>query len=183
MTGNSSPDGRLRLAVWGAAAALMLLPVLAIRATEQTASDPSDFIFLGILLAGVGIAAEIAARVHDRDAYKIAVGFAVAAALLSTWINLAVGIIGNEDNPANLMHYVVPAIAGGGAIVARFQPDGMSRAMLAAAIAQVAVFVASLGAGLGFTGPITVFFTALWLASAWSFRAAGRQGARRAAST
>ncbi len=176
MTGNSRPDGSLRLAAWGAAAALMLLPVFAIRATEQTASDPSDFVFLAILLAGVGAAVEVAARVPGRNAYKVAVGFAVAAALLSTWINLAVGIIGNESNPANLIYYAVLAIAVGGAIVARFKPGGMSRAMLAAAVAQVAVFVAALGAGLGFTAPITVFFTALWLASAWLFRRAGREG-------
>nr|MBA3525748.1 hypothetical protein [Sphingomonas sp.] len=34
-------------------------------------------------------------------------------------------------------------------------------------------------AGLGFTGPITVFFTALWLIAAWLFQRAGRGASKR----
>ncbi len=173
------PDGRLRFAVLGTAGALMLLPVLAMRAVERTPSDPGDFIFLAILLAGVGIAFEVAARVPRHRAYRAAVGFAAAAAFLHSWINLAVGTIGNEDNPANLIFYAVFAVAIGGAIAARFKPDGMARAMLATAIAQMLVLVGALIAGLGFTGPITVFFTALWLMAAWLFQRAGRGASKR----
>ncbi len=93
--------GRARLTVWGGAAAIMALPVLALRTIDELTSDPGDFMFLAILLAGVGGAYELAARVKWQIAYRAALCMALAAALLSSWINLAVGIIGNEDNPAN----------------------------------------------------------------------------------
>ncbi len=57
----------------------------------------------------------------------------------------------------------------------------MARAMVAAAIAQVLVFVFALVGGLGFTGPITVFFTALWLIAGWLFRKAASEQAQPAA--
>lgn len=164
-----------RTKVWGGAAALMLLPLLIVRGVDGAAWDsPGDFIFLAILLAGVGIAYEVAARVRDRRAYAAAVGLALWAGLLSTWINLAVGIIGSEDNPANLLYAGVLGVAAVGAVLARFRAEGMARAMIAAAIAQVLVLLVALAAGLGFTGPITVFFAALWLISAWLFSRAAR---------
>jgi hypothetical protein len=61
-----------------------------------------------------------------------------------------------------------------GALLGRFRAAGMMLALGATAVAQVAVFVVALAAGLGFTGPITVFFTGLWLISAWLFREAAR---------
>jgi len=69
-----------------------------------------------------------------------------------------------------------------GAIIARFQPRGMARALFATALAQALVAVIALIAGLGSTGPtwpadiliLTGFFTALWLISAWLFRKAAR---------
>jgi len=133
--------------------------------------------FLAILLAGAGGAFELAARASHRNAYRLAAAIAVAAGLLNIWINLAVGIIGSEDNPANLMFGAVLAVALAGVILARFRPAGMARAMVATAAAQLAVFVAALLAGLGFTGPITVFFTGLWLTSAWLFARAVREQA------
>ena len=176
MTGNELQLGGFRVAVLGAAVALTLLPLLAIRGFDPAAWDaPGDFMFLAILLTGLAIAFEAAARVPNRRAYRVALGFAVAAALLQTWINFAVGIIGSEDNPANLIYFAVLAVAVGGAVYARFEAAGMSRAMLAAAITQLLVFVGALAAGLGFTGPITVFFTALWLASAWLFHETARE--------
>lgn len=153
----------------------MLLPVLALRSIEEVAWDPGDFMFLAILLGGVGIAYELAARVTDRSAYLAAAAIALAAAFLSTWINLAVGIIGSEDNPANWIYAGVLAVALAGAALARFRPLGMARAMVAAAIAQALAFVTALAAGLGFTGPITVFFAALWLMAAWLFRRSARE--------
>lgn len=167
-------SARERLAVWGGAAALMVLPVLAVRSIEELTSDPGDFMFLAIMLAGVGIAYELSARVTDRNAYWAGVGLALAAALLSVWINLAVGIIGSEDNPANLIYVAVLAVAALGAVLARFRPLGMARAMVATAAAQALAFLVALVAGLGFTGPITIFFAALWLLSASLFRRAAR---------
>jgi hypothetical protein len=163
------------LAVWGGAAALMLLPILALKTTGALPSDPDqagDFMFLAILLAGLGGTYEIAARTSRRNAYKAGCAVAVLAAMLNIWINLAVGIIGSEENPANLVYMAVIAVAVAGALLARFSPRGMALAMLAAAAAQVMAFLAALAAGLGFTGPITIFFGGLWLISAGLFRKA-----------
>lgn len=168
---------RHRLAVWSGGAALMLLPVLVLRLAEGSTGDPGDFVFLAILLAGVGGAYELATRATDRNAYPVAVAIAVGAALLNVWITLAVGIIGSEDNPANWMYAGPLAIAVAGSALARFRPAGMARSMAAAAIAQLLVFMVALVAGLGFTGPITMFFTGLWLISAWLFGRAARAAA------
>ena len=150
----------------------MALPILIIRATQTAVPDPRDYGFLIILLTGVGIAYEVASRVPARSAYLAAWIIAAATALLNVWINLAVGIIGSEDNPANLIYAGVIAVAIGDALLARFQPLAMARAMIGTAAAQLLIFVIALAAGLGFTGPITIFFSALWLIAAWLFRCA-----------
>jgi hypothetical protein len=67
---------------------------------------------------------------------------------------------------------VVLAVALLGAAVARGHPRGLAAAMVAAAIAQLLAFLILLVAGVGFTGPITIFFAAFWLAAAWLFRKA-----------
>ena len=166
---------RQRIAVWGGAAALMLLPLLAMRVTNEMDWGPGDFMFLSILLGGVGVAYELAARMTGSRAYRAALSVALAAAFILVWMNLAVGIIGSEDNPANLMYGGVLAVGIVGAVIARSRPLGMARAMVATAIVQALVFVIALVGGLGFTGPITVFFAALWLISSWLFRKAVRE--------
>jgi hypothetical protein len=163
-----------RFGVWAAAAALMALPVIMLRLAEESPWDPGDVVFLVILFAGVAIAYEVAARVPAGSAYLAGVLLGVGAALLSAWINLAVGIIGSEDNPANWIYFAVIAVAGLCALLSRFRAAGMALAMAVAALAQGVAFVVALIAGLGFTGPITVFFMALWLASAFLFRKAAR---------
>jgi hypothetical protein len=125
----------------------------------------------------------LARRKPGNTAYKSAVGLALAAAFFLFWVNSAVGIIGDESNDANLMYLGVLAVGGIGAIVARFQPHGMARALFATALAQALVAVIALIAGLGSTGPIwpwdvlilTGFFGASWLGSALLFRTAARE--------
>jgi hypothetical protein len=154
----------------------MVVPVLAVRGIDPAAWDPpGDFMFLGILLLGVGIAYEVARRVPEHMAYVAGLGLAAWAAFLNIWINLAVGIIGSEDNPANLLYAAVIAVAGIGALLIRFRPTGMRAVMIVTAGAQVLVFFVALVAGFGFTGPVTVFFAALWLISAWLFQRAARR--------
>lgn len=122
------------------------------------------------------------ARTMGGGAYRAAIGVALATGLLLIWSNLALGLIGSEDNPANRMYAGVLAVALVGAIVARFRPAGMARAMTATAAAQALVAAIALTAPVS-TGPVwpedvimlTGFFAALWLLSAWLFRKAARQ--------
>ncbi len=177
MAGNMENGGRRRGSLWRTvpwviAAFLLLLPLVAMQFTDEVVWDETDFAVIAAMLFGACGAFELAARTTANTAYRAAVGVALVAAFLLIWINLAVGIIGSEDNPANLMYGGVLAVAIIGAVIARFQPDGMARAMVATALAQALVAVLALIAGLGFTGPITVFFAALWLISAWLFRKA-----------
>jgi hypothetical protein len=116
---------------------------------------------------------------RQSTSYKFALGLALAGPLLLLWVNLAVGIIGEPDDLANLIFAGVLAVGVFGAVVGRLQPLGMSRALFATALAQLLAAVIILLTGLGFppSGPKWVltfngFFVVLWLASAWLFRRA-----------
>ena len=171
-----------RIAPWPIAA-FLLLPLVAMRFTGEVVCDGADFAVLGALLLGACGACELAARMTGNVAYRAAVGVAVVAAFVLIWMNLAVGIIGPEDNAANLMHGGVLAVGILGALVARFRPGGMARALAATALAQASVGAIALIAGSGSDGAnwpgaivlLTGFFAALWLASAWLFRKAARE--------
>jgi hypothetical protein len=171
------------MAVWGAAALLLLLPLVAMQVTDEADWDLADFVTFGAMLVTAGGAYELAARQTGNHAYRAAVGVALVTAFILVWMNLAVGIIGTENNSANLMYGGVLAVAIAGAIIARFQPHGMAHAMVATALAQVFVAVIALTAGLGFTGRgglgeiliLTGFFTALWLVCALLFQRVARE--------
>jgi hypothetical protein len=174
---------RWRVVIWGTAALLLLLPLIAMQFTNEMNWDETDFIVFGAMLFGACGVYELAARMTPNFAYRAAVGVAVVAAFILIWMNLAVGIIGSEDNPANLMYGGVLAIAITGAFIVRFRPHGMARVLVATAFAQALVGVIALVAGLGSTGEnwprvivvLTSFFAALWLVSAWLFRRAARE--------
>jgi hypothetical protein len=166
-----------------AAAFILLLPLLAMQITDEVVWTVADFAFAGVLLVGTGLIYELAARKAAMIAYRAAVGVALAAAFILIWLTGAVGIIGSEDNNANLMYGGVLAVGLVGAIIVRFRSRGLALAMIATALVQVLVGVLALIGGLGATGPrwpwdvvgLTGFFAALWLGSAWLFRRAACQ--------
>lgn len=173
---------RWRMAAWVTAAIAWLLPFFAMQLKDEINWTGSDFAFAGLLIVGSGVLLELIARMTENTAYRAAFGVGIATAFLLIWINAAVGIIGSEDNPANLMHVGVLAIGIIGAVIARFKPAGMARALFATAFAQGLIGVIALAAGLGSTAPsfpeavvfLTGFFTALWLLSASLFRKAAQ---------
>jgi hypothetical protein len=153
--------------------------------TEEVKWDLTDFAFMGALLFGTGLAYELAARKAGTIAYRAATGVALTAAFLLVWVDAAVGIIGDGDEGLASATYVGGVLAVGfiGALIARFRPAGMARALLATALAQALAAVIALIAGWGSTGPIwprdilmaTGFFVALWVGSAVLFRRAARE--------
>jgi hypothetical protein len=173
---------RWRIAIWGTAA-FLLLPLIAMQFTNEMSWDETDFVVFGAMLFGACGAYGLAARMTSNVAYRAAVGVAVIAAFILIWMNLAVGIIGSEDNPANLMYGGVLAVAIMSAFIVRFRPYGMARVLVATAFAQTLVGIIALVAGLGSTGEnwlrvivvLTSVFAALWLVSAWLFRKAARE--------
>jgi hypothetical protein len=166
---------RWRMARWGTAALILLLPLVAMQLTDEVNWTGSDFAVMGAMLATVCGAYELAAWMTGNRAYRAAVGVALAAAFLLVWLNLAVGIIGTENNPANLMFGGVLAVGIIGAVIARLQPQGMARASVATALAQALVGVIALIIGSVEAVILTGFFVALWLTSARLFRKAARE--------
>jgi hypothetical protein len=160
-----------------ATAFILLIPLLAAPAWSL-----ADFVIVGALLVGTGLTYVLVARKAGNIAYRFAAGVALAAAFILVWLNLAVGVIGTEDDLANVMYIGVLAVGIIGAIIARFQPPGMPRALLATALAQALVAVIALIFGLGssLSPPVEIlalngFFVSLFVGSAWLFRNAARE--------
>ena len=114
--------------------------------------------------------------------YKFAVALALISAFLLIWVNLAVGIIGSEDNQANLMFVVILITGLVGAISVKFQSLSMSYLMLLLAVSHILVAAIALILQLGSQGPIWPFdvigasciFAILWFCSALLFRRAAQ---------
>jgi hypothetical protein len=154
MAGNTGNGGgrrgsRWRITPWSAAGLILLVPLVAMQFTDEVNWDVADFVIASALLIGVGVLYELALRITGDTAYRAAVGVALAAAFILVWVNGAVGVIGSEDNDANLMYGGVLAVGIIGAIIARFQPHRMARALFAMALAQALVATIALIAGLG----------------------------------
>jgi len=169
------------MAYWAGAALLLLATLVAMQFSDEVNWSISDFLFAGLLLGGTGLAFELILRKSPNSAYRTAFGMALAAAFLLIWLNGAVGIIGSEDNDANLMYGGVLAVAAIGSLIARFRPRGMALAMFAAALAMALVagvaIIAGLGtpeSGLGEILFLTGFFAQFMLISAWLFRKAAQ---------
>jgi len=167
-----------RLIGWAVPLGLLTIPLIA-----HFPWTLSDFLVAGAMFAVVGGSFELAVRASGNVSYRIGAATALATSFLLVWINLAVGIIGNEDNPLNLMFFGVIAAALVGSIAARFRAGGMAHTMAVAALLQgligIAVFVLDLGRGAP-PGAVALlllieFFAATWLLSAWSFRKAAME--------
>ncbi|HEX5756177.1 MAG TPA: hypothetical protein VFY12_07480, partial [Arenimonas sp.] len=126
---------RMRWLVWTGAAGLLLLPAVAMQFTDEVDWSPFDFVVMGLLLGSVGAVFELALRMARSHAYMIGSGVAAGTGFLAVWVNLAVGIIGSEQNPANAMFFAVLVIAFFGAVLAQLQPRGLVRAMQVTAAA------------------------------------------------
>jgi hypothetical protein len=116
--------------------------------------------------------------------HKLAWVVAILAMLLLVWLSLGVGIIGRDGDPSNRMYFGVLAVWIFGTLIARFQPAGMARVLVATALAQAAIAAVALIAGLGrpWSGPVELsllngFFVALFGISAWLFGRAARSRA------
>lgn len=167
----------LRTAGWSLAAALLALPAVAMQFTEEVQWTGGDFVFAAVVFAIVGGVFEIAARATRNLAYRLATVLAVACAFLQVWINLAVGIIGNEDNPANWTYFAVVLMAVSVAVVALGEARLLARGMWALAVLQVLFSILHFANGTP-TPIVDGFFAALWIAAGrlW-LRAADQQRA------
>ena len=173
--GSARRRNRWSLAIWGTAACLLLLPAIAMRFPGSGVDwGARDFIVMGVMFAIACGSYELATRLSDSIAYRAGAGLAIVTAFLTVWVNLAVGMLGSEQNPANLLFGGVLALALIGALVARFRPKGMARAMQATAAAQGAMALYALFGGYAEVTLHIGFFVIPWLLSARLFRKAAR---------
>ena len=182
-TGNAN---RWRIMGWGLAGLLLLLPLAAMQFGDEVDWTASDFVFAATMFGLVGGGFELVVRRSPSLYYRAGAAAALLGAFLLVWINGAVGIIANESNDANLWFAAVIMVALLGALLARFRPAGLSKAMIAAAAVQAGVALVALttdiGAGehpmwrqqlIGITG----MFLCVWLGSAILFHHAARNEA------
>ena len=164
---------------------ILLLPLLAMQFTDEVVWDLTDVIVMGGLLFGVGFAYEFVTRRSEKTVYRAAVGVGLAGTFLLFWVNGAIGIIGNEGQPANLMYGAVFAVGFIGSLMARFKPRGMARTLFVAALTQmlvpiIAIFiwpppVTSWAPGVFGVFVLNAFFAMLFVGSALLFRNAARE--------
>lgn len=184
-TQNGAPKRNIpwRLIGWSVPVLLLLLPLVA-----GAPWTLSDYFIMGALFGIAGLGIELAVRISGDIVYRAAATVAVVASFLLIWVNMAVGFLGDEGNPANLMFLGVIAVAIIGAFFVNFRAGGMARVMFVTALAQVAVGVVALAAGFASPGNDGLYevvmgtgmFAGMWLLSAWLFRnAAEREGVAR----
>ena len=168
-----------RMLIWGGAAVLFALPWLAMQLTSEVVWTASDFVVWAAMLLVASTVADVALRKATNFVTLVAGLIAVAAGFFTVWANLAVGIIGNENDPHNLAFMAVPVVALVGGIVARLKPERMTVAMLAAAVLQVTAALFAISDGRVDQGSRTaeivlaaVIMPGLWLLSAGLYKKA-----------
>ena len=173
--GNTRKGNPWRLAVWGTAAGLLLLPAIAMQlGAEGVHWTAFDFVVMGTLLGSCCAAYELATRMSGNTLYRLGFAVAIALGFLLVWINLAVGIIGDEDNLANAVFAGVLLVGAIGALLGQLRAAGMARAMVATGIAQLLAGGYALALGSMEGGMLSAAFAVMWFTSAALFLKAAR---------
>lgn len=178
MAGNLEYDAtrgnRWSFLVWGGAAVLLAIPAIAMQFTSEVDWGPEDFIIMGLLLAIACGSYEIVTRISGHWAYRAGAAAAIVVSFLTVWVNLAVGMVGDEGNPANLIFGLVILVGAVGAVVARFRPVGVARAMETAAAVQLAMAAYASFVDDARVAVLIALFALPWLVSGQLFRKSAR---------
>jgi hypothetical protein len=176
-----------RFALWAVPTILLATPALMmLQAAEGWLWGPLDFVFAAILLYGATALVDLAIRRGGSNAYRFGAGIAVLVSFLLVWVNAAVGVIGDEGNPANLLFVAGILLALVGSALARFEARGMARATLAASALTAAIAAAAPVFGWGADEPpgtagLTMLisgFALMWGLSSALFAKAARDASR-----
>ena len=84
---------RRRAMIWGGAALLWLLPLLAMQFSDEVDWGAGDFLVFGAMLLAACGGYELVARATPRRGYRVAAGIALLTVFLLVWAQLAVGLI------------------------------------------------------------------------------------------
>lgn len=162
---------------------LLLIPLIAMQFTEDIVWTLTDFIFAGVMIFGTGITYTLVTRKSKNITYRAAIGFALFTGLFLIWSNLAVGLIGSENNEFNLLYFLVIGIGVMGAFIARFKAIGLMFTLFAMAATQAMITIAALLTGMAAVPESSVyeilavngFFITLFVVAAMLFRYAAEE--------
>lgn len=129
--------------MWAVVAVFILLIPFSMQFTDEV--QWNEAIAYCVILLAIGGAYELWQWLKARNrAYRAAFIVGLAGILFLGWVSGAVGIIGSENQPVNLMYWAVPAVLLTGSLIACFKPRGMSYALFATALVQMLVPVIAL---------------------------------------
>ena len=183
MNMSSEPStNRWRFLLWG----ILALPLLA--ATTAYVIDPGfgwsgfDFMLATLLLGGTGLVLDLLLLSRTNRDYRLASVIGFGGLLFLIWSNLAVGIVGSENDPFNQFYFLCLPIIAFGAVLARLKAGGMAKVMAIAATICGALMVAALVLGKHLQPMdsvaevliVNMLFVTLFGASAWLYRSAAR---------
>jgi hypothetical protein len=164
---------------------LLSIPLLRSLFTSGWDWDVRVFILVGAVgtvLFSIGLACQMVIRKLGTPVYRVAVGVALVTTFVLVWGNFIQAA--DDVNPAAMMYLVVPIVGIIGASAARFQPNGMARALFVTALVQALVLAIALSRNppvASWTAPVwrgfsgnAVFFM-LFIGSALLFRKAQRR--------
>ena len=136
---------------------LLVVPLVGMQFSNEVAWNTGDFIVMGFLLFGIGFIYQWATIQLSYLTYRAAVALALVSGFTLTWANLAVGIIGSENNPQNLMYLGVVFVLVVGTLWARFRPQQMAIVLFTTASAQVLTIVIALMSGMQYYSGSSVY--------------------------
>lgn len=142
---STAPSRRYRPVLWS----VLALPILAAAVAMQFDGSgvdwtPGDFVAAAILLGGTGLALELLLRNPRGMPYRLASLLAAGGLLLLVWANLAVGIVGSENDPFNAFYFLAVPLVVLGAILSRLKPSGMAATMALATAVPAILAVAAI---------------------------------------
>lgn len=95
MNNQSNNTGNKRLTgILLGATGILLIPLVAMQFTNEVDWKTRDFIIMGVLLYGTGLACEFVLRKVKSTGYRIVICAIILILLFLTWAELAVGIFG-----------------------------------------------------------------------------------------
>ncbi len=130
---------RLLVAALGVPALLLLVPLIAMQFSTEVNWTLSDFIFAYVVLTAAALGLRLLLRQSQSFAYRAGAALAIFGQLSLVWVNLAVGFIGSEDNPANLLFFAVFVTGVGGVVLGGFSAARLARTCFATAGVQFLV--------------------------------------------
>lgn len=158
-----------RILGWGSAVALILTPLIAMQFTREVQWSAMDFGFAILMFGSVGLMLELAVRKTRNGYYRIGAAFALLAGFMEIWANGAVGIVGDEGNPVNLLFVGIVLCAIAGTMILRGRARPMATLMFGLAGVQMVAAVVTYAIFWDKGSLFTLVFAALWALSGISF--------------